>query len=102
MTTRGLHDQRSNYSAIETQSSHIVFFSEWYLIIESILRRHGVYNALGYSEAIFSEAKLMVNTSLLEGKYNYSKERIGVCVIFIYNTKILIPPTFDEQTDRKT
>ena len=30
----------------------------------------------------------------------YSKERKGVYVIFIYNTKILLPLTFDEQTDK--
>ena len=34
-------------------------------------------------------------------KVNYSKERKGVYVIFIYNTKILLPLTFDEQTDKK-
>ena len=61
-----------------------------------------MYDALGYSEAISNQAKLMVNSSpLIEGKYNYSKERKGVFVIFIYNTKILLPLTFDEQTEKK-
>ena len=61
-----------------------------------------MYDALGYSEAISNQAKLMVNGSpLIEGKYDYSKERKGVCVIFIYNTKIFLPLTFDEQTDKK-
>ena len=32
---------------------------------------------------------------------SYSKERKGVYVIFIYNTKVLLPLTFDEQTDKK-
>ena len=32
---------------------------------------------------------------------NYSKERKGLYVIFIYNTKMLLPLTFDEQTDKK-
>ena len=67
------------------------------LIIESILRRHDVYDALGYSEAISNQVKMMVNSSpLIEGKYDYSKERKGVYVIFIYNTKILLPLTFDD------
>ena len=66
------------------------FFSEWYLIIESILRRHDVYDALGYSEAISNQAKLMVNSSpLIEGKYDYSKERKRVYVIFIYDTSFI-------------
>ena len=61
-----------------------------------------MYDTLGYSEAISNQAKLMVNSSpLIEGKYNYSKERKGVYVIFMYNTKILLPLTFDEQTDKK-
>ena len=73
------------------------FFSEWCLIIESILRRHDVHDALGYSEAISNQAKLMVNTSpLTEGKYDYSKKRKGVDGIFIINTKILLPLTFDD------
>ena len=33
--------------------------------------------------------------------FYYSKERKGVYVIFIYNTKILLHLTFDEQTDKK-
>ena len=77
------------------------FFSEWYLIIESTLRRHDVYDALGYSEAISNQVKMMVNSSLIESKYDYSKERKEVYVIFIYNTKILLSLTFDEQTDKK-
>ena len=61
-----------------------------------------MYDALGYSEAISNQAKLMVYSSpLIEGKYDYSKERKGVYVIFIYNTKILLPLTFDEQADKK-
>ena len=45
---------------------------------------------------------MIVNGSpLTEGKYDYSKERKGVYVIFIYNTKILLPFTFDEPTDKK-
>ena len=73
------------------------------MVQPNILRRHDVYDALGYSEAISNQAKLMVNSSpLIEGKYDYSKERKGVYVIFIYNTKILLPLTFDEQTDKKT
>ena len=56
-----------------------------------------MYDALGYSEAISNQAKLMVNSSpLMEGKYDYSKERKGVHIIFIYNTKILLPLTFDD------
>ena len=44
----------------------------------------------------------MVNSSrFMKGKYDYSKERKGVYVIFIYNTKILLPLTFVEQTDKK-
>ena len=44
----------------------------------------------------------MVNSSsLTEGKHNHSKERKGVYVIFIYNTKILLRVPFDEQTDKK-
>ena len=78
------------------------FFSEWYLIIESILRRQDVYDALGYSEAISNQVKMMVNSSpLIEGKYDYSKERKGVYVIFIYNTKICLPFTFCELADKK-
>ena len=51
--------------------------------------RHDVYDALGYSEAISNQVKMMVNSSpLIQGKYDYSKERKGVYVIFIYNTKI--------------
>ena len=39
------------------------------LIIESILRRHDVYDALEYSEAISNQVKMMVNSSpLIEGK----------------------------------
>ena len=34
-------------------------------------------------------------------KNSYSKERKGVYVIFIYNTEILLPLIFDEQTDKK-
>ena len=56
-----------------------------------------MYDALGYSEAISNQAKLMVNSSpLIEGKYDYSKERKGVYVVFMYNTKILLPLTFDD------
>ena len=36
-----------------------------------------------------------------QGKSYYSNERKWVYVIFIYNTKILLPLTFDEQTDKK-
>ena len=60
-----------------------------------------MYDALGYSEAISNQVKMMVNSSpLTEGKYDHSKERQGVHVIFIYNTKILLSLTFDEQTDK--
>ena len=56
-----------------------------------------MYNALGYSEAISNQAKLMVNSSpLIEGKYDYSKERKGVYVIFMCNTRILFPLTFHD------
>ena len=45
---------------------------------------------------------MMVNSSpFFQGKYDYSKERNGVYEIFMYNTKILLPLTFDEQTDKK-
>ena len=45
---------------------------------------------------------MMVNSSpFIKGKYDYSKERKGAYVIFIYNTKILLSLTFDEQTDKK-
>ena len=61
-----------------------------------------MYDALGYSEAISNQAELMVNSSaLIESKYDYSKERKGVYLIFIYNTKILLPLTFDGKTDKK-
>ena len=44
---------------------------------------------------------MMVNSSpFIQGKYDYSKERKGAYVIFIYNTKILLSLTFDEQTDK--
>ena len=44
----------------------------------------------------------MVNSSpLIEDKYDYSKERKGVYVIFMYNIKISLPLTFDEQTDKR-
>ena len=67
-----------------------------------MLHRHDVYDALGYIEAISNKVKMMVNSSpLIEGKYDYSKEWKGVYVIFIYNTKILLPLTSDEQTDKK-
>ena len=36
MTRTGLHDQCSNHWAIEAQSTHKLFFSEWYFIIERI------------------------------------------------------------------
>ena len=56
-----------------------------------------MYDPLGYSEAISNQVKMMVNSSaLIEGKYDYLKERKGVYVIFIYNTKILLPLTFDD------
>ena len=56
-----------------------------------------MYDALGYSEAISYQVKMMVKNSLLiKGKYDYSKERKGVYVIFIYNTKMLLPLTFDD------
>ena len=61
-----------------------------------------MYDTLGYSEDISNQVKMTVNSSpLTEGKYDYSKERKGVYVIFIYNTKILLPLTFDEQQTRK-
>ena len=83
MTRTGLHDQCSNHWAIEVQSSHIVFFSKWYFIIESISRRYDVHHALGYSQAISNQAKLMVNSfPPIDDKYDYSKERKGVYVIF--------------------
>ena len=66
-------------------------------MIESILRRHDVYDALGYSETISNQVKMTVNSSpFAESKYDYSKERKGVYVIFIYNTKILLPFAFDD------
>ena len=44
----------------------------------------------------------MINTAPhTEGKHDYSKERKGVYVISIWNTKILLPVPFDEQTDKK-
>ena len=102
MARTGLHEQCSNHWAIEAQSSHIVFFSEWYLIIESIWHRYDVYEAHGYSEGISNQVKMMVNSSpFIQGKYDYLKERKGAYVIFIYNTKILLSLTFDEQTDKK-
>ena len=46
-----------------------------------------MYEALGYSEVISNQVKMMVNSSpFIQGKYDYSKERKGVYVIFIYNT----------------
>ena len=61
-----------------------------------------MYDALGYSEAISNQVKMMANSSpLIEGKYDYSKKRKGVYVIFIHNTKILLHLTFDEKTDKK-
>ena len=61
-----------------------------------------MYDALGYSEAISNQVKMMVNSSpLTEGKYDYSQERKGVYLVFIHNTKILLPLTFNEQTDKK-
>ena len=77
---------------LSKHSLHTSFFSSLndILIIKSIYRRHDVYDALGYSEAISNQAKLMVNSSpLTEGKYDYSKERKGVYVIFIYNTSFI-------------
>ena len=45
------------------------------------------------------------DTNVLESYYiinvDYSKEPKGVYVICIYNTKILLLLTFDEQTDKK-
>ena len=59
-------------------------------------------DALRYSEAISKQLKMILNSSpLTEGKYDYSKERKAVYVIYIYNTKILLPWTFDDQTDKK-
>ena len=96
------HDLCSKYPAIEAQPSHIVLFSEWYLSMESILGRRNVYNALRYIEAFSNQAKLMVNSyRLIEGKYDYSKERKGEYVISKYNTRILLPSIFDKQTDKK-
>ena len=44
-------------------------------MIESILRRQDVYDALGYSEPISNQVKMMVNSSpVSEDKYDYSKE----------------------------
>ena len=72
-------------------------------MMESILRRHYVYDTLVYSEAISNQVEMMVNNfPLAEGKYDYSKERKEVYVIVMYNTKILVPFTLDEQTDKKT
>ena len=102
MTKTRLHEQFCNHWPIEAQSSHIVFFSEWYFIIESILRQNNMRHAPGYSEAISYQVKMMVNDSpLTKGKYDYSKEWKGVDATFIYNTKTLLPLTFDEQTDKK-
>ena len=102
MTRSALYEQRFNHWAIEAKSSHIVSFSEEYLIIESILRRHAVYDTFRYSDTIPNELKMMVSSSpLTKGKHDYWKERKGVYVILIYNTEILLPLTFDEQIEKK-
>ena len=79
MASTGLHHKCSNQWPIEAQSSRIVFFSEWYFIIESILRRDDMCDAHAYSEAISYQVKMMVNDCpLIKGKYDYSKEWKGV------------------------
>ena len=51
-------------------------------MIESILRRQEVYDALGYPEAISNQVKMMVNSSpLIAGKYDYSK---GSKILVLY------------------
>ena len=51
-------------------------------MIESILPRKDVYDALGYSEPISNQVKMMVNSSpVSEGKYDYSKELKNVYAI---------------------
>ena len=79
-----------------------IFFSEWYWFIESILARHDVYAAREYSEAISNQAKLMLSSSPpTKGKYDSSKEWKALYAILIYNITILLPLTFDKQTDMK-
>ena len=54
-------------------------------MIESILRRQDVYDALGYSEPISNQAKIMVSSSpVSEGKYDYSKDRKKRYMQFLY------------------
>ena len=102
MIRTGLNDQRSNHWPIEAQSSDIVFFCEWYFMIESILRGADICDTLRYSEAISYQAKMMLNDCrVIRGKYDYSKEWKGVDVSFIYNSKILHSLTFDVQPDKK-
>ena len=102
MTRTGFHHDSSNHWAIEAQFSHIVLFSEWYLSIESVLRGHNVYDALGYSKAVSNQAKVMIHSSpFTEGKYEYSPERKGVYVICLYNSKILLPVTINKQREKK-
>ena len=68
-------------------------------MIESILRRQDVYDALGYSEPISNQAKIMVSSSpASEGKYDYSKDRRKVYAIFICNTKILLGLSMKKRT----
>ena len=62
-----------------------------------------MHDSLRYTEAISNQAKLTANSSPhIEGKYDYSQELKGVYAILIYNTKISLPLTFDEQTNRKS
>ena len=70
--------------------------------MESILRRHDVYDGLVCREALSDEVEMRVNIfPLTRSKYSYSKKRKGVYVIFIYNSKILLRWTLDEQTGKE-
>ena len=68
--------------------------------METILHPHDVYDALRFSEVTTTEVNMMIHSSpVTEGKYDYSKERKGVYLIFIEHTRILLPSTFHEATD---
>ena len=55
----GLHDQCSNHWAIGAQSSHIVFFSEWYLNTLKKKMRHRTQKGFVHSR----EPKKVLNSS---------------------------------------
>ena len=70
--------------------------------METILHPHDVYDALGFSEVTTTEVNMMIHSSsVTEGKCGYSNEQKGVYLIFIENTRILLPSTFNERTDKK-